>query len=360
VIEQRFGASPPWSLGVEEELMILDAETLELTPSVYELIEEVPPGPAGELKTELFASVVELTTGICRNSAEVGAALRTLRTAAADAAGRLGLRVAAAGSHPFSPPLAQEIAREERYASFVEYAGVTARRQGVSGLHVHVGMPDGETCYRVLEALLPWLPAILAASANSPYLDGAETGFLAARAEVLATLPRSGAPPAFGSYAGWEAFVERLQAAGLQLTDDHRSFWWDVRPHPMYGTLEIRMPDQPTALSTTVALADLLQRACRTLAEAEPAPVDAGRRGDYAQNRWAAARFGPAAQLLHPEGNRTVSASELLQELNELAGPVDGLGGDACEAERQLEVGRDAGLPAVCLDLVERTVVWEA
>jgi carboxylate-amine ligase len=358
VIEQRFGASPPWSLGVEEELMILDAETLELSPSVYELIDEVPRGLPGELKTELFASVVELTTGICSDATEVREVLRALRSAAAETAGRLGLRVAAAGSHPFSPPLAQEIAREERYASFVEYADVTARRQGVSGLHVHVGMPDGETCYRVLEALLPWLPAILAASANSPYLDGAETGFLSARAEVLATLPRSGAPPAFGSYAGWEAFVERLQGAGLPLTDDYRSFWWDVRPHPMYGTLEIRMPDQPTDLGLTVALADVLQRACRALAEAEPASVDPGRRGDYAQNRWAAARFGPAAKLLHPDGQRTVSARELLAELTEFAGPVDGLLRDSCEAERQLEVGPDAGLSAVCTDLVERTVVW--
>jgi len=357
VIEDRFGASAPWSVGVEEELMILDGETLGLSPSVYELLAAAPSELPGVLKTELFASVIEAATEICADAAEAGEALRQMRTSASEAAGTLGLKVGAAGSHPFSPPAEQEIAREERYREFVEYAGMSARRQGVSGLHVHVGMPDGETCYRVLEGLLPWLPVVLALSANSPYLDGAETGLLSTRAEVLATLPRSGAPPAFGSYDGWVAYVERLQASGLALMQDYRSFWWDVRPHPMYGTLEIRMPDQPTAVTRTEGLVDLLQRLCRRLAEDGDAAVDPARRGDYAQNRWAAARFGPHAELIHPDGDRVASVSELAGELFSLVGPVEGLD-DGCEADRQLELGRDGGLEAVCLDLVVRTLAW--
>ena len=357
MIEDRFGASAPWSVGVEEELMILDGETLELSPSVYELLDVAPADLPGDLKTELFASVVEAATGICADSAEAGEALRELRRAVSEAAGGLGLKVAAAGSHPVSAPADQEIAREERYREFVEYAGMSARRQGVSGLHVHVGMPDGETCYRVLEALLPWLPVVLALSVNSPYLEGAETGLLSTRAEVLATLPRSGAPPAFGSYDGWVAYVERLQASGLALMHDYRSFWWDVRPHPMYGTLEIRMPDQPTAVTRTEGLVDLLQRLCRHLAENGEATVDPARRGDYAQNRWAAARFGPHAELIHPDGDRVAPVSELARELFALVGPLGGLD-DGCEAERQLEVGRDRGLEAVCSDLVSRSLAW--
>jgi len=361
VIEDRFGASAPWSVGVEEELMILDGETLELSPSVYELLDVAPADLPGVLKTELFASVVEAATGICADSAEAGEVLRELRRAVSEAAGVLGLKVAAAGSHPVSPPAEQEIAREERYREFVEYAGMSARRQGVSGLHVHVGMPDGETCYRVLEALLPWLPVVLALSVNSPYLEGAETGLLSTRAEVLGTLPRSGAPPAFGSYDGWVAYVERLQASGLALMQDYRSFWWDVRPHPMYGTLEIRMSDQPTAVRRTEGLVDLLQRLCRHLAESGEkngeATVDPARRGDYAQNRWAAARFGPHAELIHPDGDRVAPVSELAGELSALVGPLGGLD-DGCEAERQLEVGRDRGLEAVCSDLVSRSLAW--
>jgi glutamate---cysteine ligase / carboxylate-amine ligase len=358
LIPDRFGQSSAWSVGVEEELMILDRETLALVPAVYELLQETDGLKLpGELKTELFASVLEVTSGICSTAAEAQDRLRALRAAAVEAAERRGYLLAAAGSHPFSPPTEQAIAREERYAAFVEYAGVSARRQGVSGLHVHVGMPDGETCYTVLEAILPWLPLVLALSVNSPYLAGEETGLLSSRAEVLATLPRSGAPPAFGSYQSWAAFVERLAHAGLPLTDDYRSFWWDVRPHPMYGTLEIRMPDQPTALERTTALVDLLQRLCTRLTDVDRAPVDAARRGDYAQNRWAAARFGPEAGLLHPEEERMVPAFELAAELLERIGPVAGLELVASEADRQLEVGRADGLRAVCADLVTRTLV---
>jgi carboxylate-amine ligase len=356
VIPDRFGESSPWSVGVEEELMVVDPETLALSPAVYELLEETAGADLpGVLKTELFASVVELATDVCADAAEALESLRVLRSAAAEAASRRGVRVAAAGSHPFSSPAEQEIAREQRYASFVEYAGMSARRQGVSGVHVHIGMPDGETCYRVLEAVLPWLPVLLAVSANSPYLDGSETGLLSTRAEVLATLPRSGAPPACGSYDGWIAFVERLRDSGLALMDDYRSFWWDVRPHPSYGTLEVRMPDQPTALARTGAFAELLRRLCAVLADRPAEPVDPARRGDYLQNRWAAARFGPRAQLIHPDGTRTASIGELLEELFEFVGPVEHLDGDTCEADRQLEVGRSAGLEAVCADIIERT-----
>ncbi len=358
MIEDSFGASSPWSVGVEEELMILDAETLALAPSVYELIEKAGADLPGELKTELHASIVELTSPVCADAVEAAASMRALRSATAAAAASLGLRVAAAGSHPFSPPKEQAVARENRYADFVEYAGMSAKRQGVSGLHVHVGMPDAETCYGVLEALLPWLPVVLALSANSPYYDGLETGLLSTRAEVLAALPRSGAPPAFGSYEGWAAFVERLQEAGLPLMNDYRSFWWDVRPHPMYGTLEIRMPDQPTSVTRTAAFVDLLQRLCRHLAGEATRAVDPSRRGDYAQNRWAAARFGPSAGLIHPDGDRVVPARELAEELLTRTGPVDGLDFESCEADRQLEIGRRDGLQAVCADLVERTLAW--
>jgi glutamate---cysteine ligase / carboxylate-amine ligase len=359
LIPDRFGQSPPWSIGIEEELMILDAETLALSPAVYELLEETRGlNLDGQVKTELFASVVELATGICTSAAEAYENLLSLRTAAAAAAERKGLVLAAAGSHPFSPPAVQEIAHEERYSAFVEYAGMSARRQGVSGVHVHVGMPDGETSYRVLEALLPWLPVVLALSANSPYLAGEETGLLSTRAEVLGILPRSGAPPAFGSYAAWAAFVERVQESGLALTDDYRSFWWDVRPHPMYGTLEIRTPDQPTALARTRAFAELLQRLCKEFAGDESRPLDPGRRGDYEQNRWAAARFGPRAELLHPLADRVVPASDLAAQLLERIGPVEGLDTSGCEADRQLEVGRAQGLEAVCADVAERTLAW--
>jgi carboxylate-amine ligase len=245
MIEQAFGNSPRFSIGIEEEVMILDAESLLLSPSVDVLIEESERRELpGRLKTELFASIVELNTDVCETVTGAGAALSTLRRSAAAIASEKGLRIAAAGTHPISDPEQEEIASDPRYKEFVGFAGVSARRQGVSGLHVHVGMPSAESCYATLEAILPWLPLVLALSANSPYLAGRATGLASNRAEILAQLPRAGAPPAFGGYEAWEAFVERLIALGL--ADDYTRFWWDVRPHPLFGTLEIRMPDQPT------------------------------------------------------------------------------------------------------------------
>ena len=344
-------------------MLILDADTLALASGVEPLLaavegHELP----GELKMELLASVVELATDVCDTSQDVLAALSQLRAAAEEGAREGGLRIAAAGTHPFSLPEAQDIAPDPRYREFVEYAGVTARRQGVCGLHVHVGMPGPEECMRAMEGVLPWLPLVLALSANSPYLAGEETGLASARAEVLAQLPRASAPPVFESYAEWEAFVERFVRIGL--ADGYTRFWWDIRPHPRFGTLEVRAPDQPTAVEHTAAFAALLQALCVTVLEGEPqAPAN---RGDYAQNRWAALRFGPRAELIHPDGERLVGVEELTHELLALIEPaVQELGSAealavidprSCEGDRQLEVGREQGLKAVAADTAERTL----
>jgi carboxylate-amine ligase len=363
VIERAFGRRRPWSVGVEEEIMLLDAETLGLVPASSDLLDEagdleVP----GRLKLELFASVLELTTDPCETADEAEEALRGLRRRTDEAASRLGLRLAAAGTHPTALPADQEIADDPRYRAFVEYAGVSARRQGVNGLHVHVEMPSEEACFAALEGALPWLPLVLALSANSPYLAGEETGLASNRAEVLAQLPRSGAPPAFGSFDGWERFVERFVAAGL--AEDYTRFWWDIRPHPRFGTLEVRMPDQPTTLERSAAFVALVQTLCAHFAGADGAAAD---RGAYQQNRWAALRFGGEAELLHPAEDRTAPVAELFDELlDRVAATADELGTagairvfESVEPEglRQLAVGRDRGLHAVSADIVERTVV---
>jgi glutamate---cysteine ligase / carboxylate-amine ligase len=343
-IEQRFGESLPLSIGVEEEVMLLDAETFAPVPAIRQLLadaegRELP----GRLKTELHASIVELNTDVCRSVDEAVETIRTLRGAAAELLERRGLRLAAAGSHPFAEPEELEIVDEKRYEAMVGYAGVTARRQGVSGLHVHVGMPGPEECLATLETILPWMPVVLALSANSPYLAGKATGLASNRAEVLAQLPRSGAPPVFRTYGEWETWIDRFIGTGL--ASDYTQFWWDVRLHPRFGTLEVRVPDQPTSPEVTAAMIRLVRDLCAwALEHPAGAPAD---RGVYQQNRWAAARFGPAAELIHD--GRPLSVPQLFEEL-----PVDGGGLDptTCEAERQLAVG---DLRAVCADIVART-----
>lgn len=354
MIERRFGESAPFSIGVEEELMILDGETLALAPRVDDLVRGARGrGLPGELKTELFATLVELSTGVCADAGEALAALAELRRVASHVAAEHGLRLAAAGTHPFSVPEQQPVVAD--YEAFVRYAGVSARRQGVQGLHVHVGMPSSEACFRALEGVLPWLPLVLALAANSPYLAGVETGLASNRAELLAQLPRAGAPPAFRAYDEWEAWVEGLVALGV--ADDYTRFWWDVRPHPRFGTLELRVADQPTALERTACLVELFAALCRAALEWPPRRYDPPGRGVYAQNRWAALRFGPRAELVHPDGGRVAPVAELAEDLAALTGvelPRD------CEGDRQLEVGRAEGLRAVCADLVARTSVPSA
>jgi len=348
VIEEHFGESAPFSLGVEEELMILDAESYAQVAAVDRILAGVEGRDLpGGVKTELFASVFETNTHICATAAEADEALPALRRAAAEAAAAEGLAIAAAATHPFARPEAQPIVKEQRYVTFVGYGGISVRRQGVQGLHVHVGMPSAEECWRCLEAILPWLPVVLALSANSPWFAGELTGMASNRAPVLGELPRAGAPPAFASYEEWESWIERL--ARLGIAEDYTRIWWDVRPHPKFGTLEIRVPDQPTDVHLSAAFAALLQAMCATALEGglpgDGALLGDRGRADYAQNRWSAARFGPRASIAF--GERYAPATELGAELVEAVRPAAGaLGGgellgridpSSCEADVQLE-----------------------
>jgi carboxylate-amine ligase len=336
VIERHFGESVPLSLGVEEEVMILDAETLEPAAAVDVLVRgaeslDLP----GALKTELHAHVVELTTGICADVDEALGALHELRAGAGRIARDNGFVIAAAGAHPTAALSSLPVVQEERYLEMVQRLGYVAQRQGVNGLHVHVGVESAERCWERLEAVLPWLPVVLAMSANSPFVEGEATGMLSNRASILAELPRGGAPPSFDGYEAWEAWVERLVRLGVM--PDYTRVWWDARPHPKLGTLEVRVADQPTALDRT----GLIVRLVRDLVA--NAPSSTAPRADYLQNRWAAARSGLDAVLLHPDGDQAVSARELAREL---------LGAEPPEPEARAQLAADD----VVADLVARTV----
>jgi carboxylate-amine ligase len=315
------------TLGVEEELMLLDAETLALAPGVERLL-----GPEG-LKTELFSCLVETNTPVCDSAAEALAELVRLRTVVREAAASEGLAVAAAGSHPFSRAEDQEIVAEPRYLKMLDELGPKLSRQLVCGLHVHVGMESFDACLRTLAAIVPWLPAILALSLNSPYMLGAETGALSSRAARLGELPRGAQPPPFASPEEWEAYIS---ATG----EDYTRSWWDARPHPRLGTLEVRIPDQPTDVGRSAALAALVQALCAAAPPADPP-------GAYLAQRAAAAQgdapTGELLTLVEPAA-RELGTWDVVQTLN---GPV--------EALRQLEVGRRDGLEAVVADLVERS-----
>jgi glutamate---cysteine ligase / carboxylate-amine ligase len=305
-VADNFGRS--LTLGVEEELMLLDPASFALAPGVEQLL------PQQGLKTELFSCLVETNTPVCESAAAALDELRRLRRLVADRAEREGLVVAASGSHPFSIPEEQRIVDEPRYVKMVGELGAIAKGQLVCGLHVHVGMESFDACLRTLDGIRPWLPALLELSANSPYLAGEETGALSSRLSRLRRLPRGGPPPRLATVADWKAAVA---AAGV----DYTRIWWDARPHPRLGTLEVRILDQATSVERAAALVALVQALCAEPPESGPGLLDA---------------VEPTA--------RELGTWQLVEGLRE---PV--------EALRQLEVGRRDGLEAVAADLVRRS-----
>ena len=286
----RFGAAPAWSLGVEEELMLVDAETLEPARDGFSRVF----GEATErIKPELFESFVEITTAVVATPEEVEAELRELRQEVAERAAVHGLAVLATGSHPTAHGRVP-IVPVERYERMRDKLGPQLDRQLVCGIHVHVAVPDPDTCLRAFEGVVPRLPELLASSANSPYWDGVASGWRSIRSQILLEMPPGGTPPVLRSWDDWQA------ASRHDSTRRH----WDVWPRPEYGTLEVRVMDQPTSLRRTAELAADVQRLVRDAADFAGEPFD---RGEYEAARERAGRDGggPEAERqleLGPEG----------------------------------------------------------
>jgi carboxylate-amine ligase len=271
----RFGAAPPWSLGVEEELMLVDAETLNPASDGFSRVF----GAATErIKPELFESFVEITTPVVETPEKAEAELRALREEVAERAAVEGLTVLATGSHPTAREQ-MPIVPVDRYRKLKAELGPKLYRQHVCGLHVHVAVPDPDSCLRAFEGVLPSLPGLLAASANSPFWNGVDSGRRSIRSQILLEMPTGGPPPVLQSWDAW------LAATRGDSTRRH----WDVWPRPEYGTLEVRVLDQPTSLARTAVLAGEVQRLVREAAETDGRPFD---RDEYASLRNAAGRDG--------------------------------------------------------------------
>jgi carboxylate-amine ligase len=337
-------------------LLLVDERTLEPVAASRRVVD----GAAHDgVKLELLAAFVETATGVCGSPREAVEQVTALRARAAEAARAEGLQVLAIGSHPFADPEDQPITEDRIYLEFAAATGPVARRQGVCGLHVHVGMADADTCVHAHERALPWLPLVLALAANSPWFRGVETGLLSTRAEILATLPRSGTPPPFSSWGEWEEMVERWQRAGV--LERPTQTWWDARVHPALGTLELRVPDQPTDVELAGAFVALLHALGVWAANADRGSESS--RADYHTNRFFASRFGPRARLLHPYEDRLVPVPELYEELLERVAPhadlalVEPIDPSFCEADRQLAAGDPIG---ACRDALRRSLASRA
>jgi carboxylate-amine ligase len=319
---------PAYTLGIEEELMILDADSFGLSNAIEAVLEEY--GGDGDVKPELMESVLEIAVGPCRDTREAGDALRALRRAVADAAGRRDLRIGSAGTHPFALWEEQRISARERYRELVEALRFVARQELIFGLHVHVGMDDREKAIHVANGMRVHVPILLALSANSPFWRADATGLASTRMPVFRAFPRVGIPP---HYEGWDDYERRIGfmvEAGVM--EDYTWLWYDIRPHPNLGTVEIRAMDAQTRVEHTLALAALIQAMCKELAE----HYEAGKELAHVphemldENKWLAARHGLDGELVDLPERRTVLAKELARRLyDRLLGHAQDLGSEA-------------------------------
>ena len=333
VLDHNFGKGDAFTLGVEEEYMLLDGETFDLVQHVEAVLEAAYGGEyERRVNPELMQSVLEIATPVCRTAAEVEDELRQLRAYVTGIAREQGMRVGSAGTHPFSLFERQRITARDRYRHLVDQLQYVARRELIFGLHVHVAVDDCERAIQVVNGLLAHLPAFLALSANSPFWRGEPTGLASSRQMVFAAFPRSGPPPRFKDYNDYAEVVGQLEKTGC--IADYTHIWWDIRLHPRFGTVEIRVCDAVTRVEDAVALAAFCQSLVKLYSErhAIGAEIPSYHRILTTENKWLAARYGleaPVMDLATGRRNRVPVAQLVRRTLRELEPHARELGCDA-------------------------------
>jgi len=359
----------PFTLGVEEEFQIVDPETWQLRSHVSELLASTAATFGDQVKRELHQSIVEVGTKICVSVAELAEEIIRCRRGLADAAERVGLRVAAAGTHPFSSWTDQVLSPGERYDTIVEELQLLARSLLIFGLHVHVGIPDRALTIELMNEARYFLPHLLALSTSSPFWMGHDTGLKSFRTTVFRRFPRTGIPDRFQSWSEYQDYVNLL--IELHCLDNARKIWWDIRPHPTFGTLEFRVCDVPTAPRATIAIAALAQAVIVKLYKLRRRNLGFRlyHRRLLEENKWRAARWGLDGKLIDFGRRQEVPMRDLALELLEFVDDVvDELDSrrevqyvrdilrDGTSADRQLAVYRETGdLRAVVQAIVRET-----
>jgi glutamate---cysteine ligase / carboxylate-amine ligase len=336
VLDHAFGQSDPYTLGVEEEYMLLDGETFDLVQHIDTVLAAV----AGHelepaITAELMQSVLEIATPVCHTPGEVADQLRQIRGYVIGVAREQGMRVGSSGTHPFSLFERQRITAKDRYRALVDQLQYVARRELIFGMHIHVAVDDAEKAIQVVNGLLPQLGPLLALSANSPFWRGEPTGLRSSRQMVFAAFPRSGPPPRFRDYADYAEVVGQLEKTGC--IADYTHIWWDIRLHPRLGTIEIRICDAITRLEHVVAVVAYCQALVKLLSERfeRGEEIPSYHRILTTENKWLAGRYGleaPLMDLATRRRNRIPMRQLIRRTLKEIEPHARELG-----SERELE-----------------------
>ena len=318
-MKHRF-TGPSYTIGIEEELMILDAETLDLANMIESMLESAQTDEgAGEVKPELMESVLEIATDPCRSTVEAGAQLRELRARVRETAESKGLAIGSAGTHPFAMWEDQRIVARPRYRDLISALRFVARQEIIFGIHVHVGLDDPDKAIHVANGMRVHMPVLLALSANSPFWRADTTGLASTRTPIFRAFPRVGIPPTYNDWADYAKRINFMCESGV--IQDYTYLWYDVRPHPNLGTVEVRVMDSQTRVEHTLGLAALVQALVKELAE----HFAAGKRlAKYPhemidENKWLAARHGLEDELIDLPSQKRIGTKELARRLRDRA-----------------------------------------
>src|SRR4051794_5233951 len=321
-MEHHF-TGPSYTIGIEEELMIVDRESYELVNAIESLLQDAEDG---EIKPELMESVLEIATKPCKNTVEAGSQLRALRQQVRANAANKGLTIGSAGTHPFAMWEDARIVARPRYRELISALRFVARQELIFGLHVHVGLEGADKAIHVANGMRVHLPVLLALSANSPFWRADATGLMSTRTPIFRAFPRVGIPPEYRDWDDYQRQIGFMVDSGVMA--DYTYLWYDVRPHPKFGTVEIRVCDAQTRVDHTLALAALIQAMVHELA----AGFEAGERLPHYEwqildeNKWLAARHGLAAGL--EAGERLPHYEWQILDENKWLAARHGLGGE--------------------------------
>ncbi len=348
---------PSFTLGIEEEYQTVDPTTRDLRSHIStEMLAQGKLRLEERVKAEMHQSVIEVGTRVCRNIQEAAEDLYDLRRNMVRLAEESGLMLVAGATHPFADWRAQEIYPDPRYAQVVEDLQLVARSNLIFGLHVHVGIEDKEAAIRIMNSLRYFLPHILALSTNSPFWQGMETGYKSYRAKVFEHFPRTNLPDAFASYSEFESYVALLIKTGC--IDNAKKIWWDIRPHPFFNTIEVRICDIPLRAEESIAIAALIQATAATLYRLHSLNVDYRQysRALLMENKFRAVRYGLEGKLIDFGKQEEVPLRDLIDEYLDFVGDeMRSLGSETevgyvrqmldqgSGADRQLRVFRETG-----------------
>ncbi|MBE9531241.1 MAG: glutamate--cysteine ligase, partial [Proteobacteria bacterium] len=312
-----FNPSKGFTLGVELEMQLIDPVTFKLVNSSGKILEATAKDPlvAGSVKHELMESNLEVITGICKTTTEVKAELSSKLKRVIEIAGENNILISGGGTHPFSLASDQRITDDVRYARLKNLLQLVARNFSIFGMHVHVGVDGAEKSIYVLNRMIYYLPYILALSANSPFWEGENSGLRSYRTKIFETLPIAGLPFYFKGWDDYTTLAEDFIATGT--IESIRELWWDVRPHPDFGTIEVRICDTPSTLKDVLAITAFIQALVKRFSDDFDAGVEYKRPHSWVirENKWRACRFGLDGEFIAEDGTATVKTRDLLRDI---------------------------------------------